>query len=136
MQPLDTLVIGGGQAGLAISYYLTQIDRFIEKQSLSAPEDELPELRDGYQAPVLTELVLDDAGISTIIWATGYSFDLSRVKFPVFAEFGYPVQERGVTAQPGLYFVGLHWLHTIRSGLLGGGRRRRGPRGRAYASRA
>jgi len=42
------------------------------------------------------------------------------VKFPIFDEFGYPVQERGVTVRPGLYFVGLHWLHTIKSGLLAG----------------
>lgn len=96
------------------------VDKFIEKESLQALEEDLPELRDGYEAPVLTELDLDDAGISTIIWATGYRFDFSWVKFPIFDEFGYPGQERGVTAQPGLYFVGLHWLHTIKSGLLAG----------------
>lgn len=59
-------------------------------------------------------------GINTIIWATGYSFDFSWVKFSIFDEFGYPVQQRGVTPQPGLYFLGLHWLHTIKSGLLAG----------------
>lgn len=96
------------------------VDKFIEKQVLRAPEDDLPELQDGYRAPVLTELDLDDAGISAIIWATGYSFDFSWVKSPIFDKFGYPVQERGVTARPGLYFIGLHWLHTIRSGLLAG----------------
>jgi putative flavoprotein involved in K+ transport len=96
------------------------VDKFIEKEGLQAPEDDEPELRDGYEAPVITELDLESAGISTIIWATGYRFDFSWVKFPIFDEFGYPVQHRGVTPQPGLYFLGLPWLHTIQSGLLSG----------------
>ena len=33
---------------------------------------------------------------------------------------GYPIQRRGVTDYPGLYFVGLPWLHTAKSGLLFG----------------
>ena len=95
------------------------IDKFIEKSGIEAPEpkDE-PQLRVGYEARVITELDLEAAGVRTIIWATGYSFDYSLVKFPVFDKFGYPVQKRGVTAQPGLYFLGLHWLHTIKSGLF------------------
>jgi putative flavoprotein involved in K+ transport len=96
------------------------VDKFIETAGLQAPEDDEPELSDGYEAPVITELDLETAGINTIIWATGYSFDFSWVKFPIFDEFGYPVQQRGVTAQPGLYFLGLPWLHTIQSGLLAG----------------
>jgi putative flavoprotein involved in K+ transport len=40
------------------------------------------------------------------------------VKLPVFDEDGYPVQRRGVTAYPGLYFLGLHWLYQFKSGLL------------------
>jgi putative flavoprotein involved in K+ transport len=96
------------------------VDKFIEKQGLLAPEDTQPELRDGYDAPIITELDLESAGISTIIWATGYSFDFSWVKFPIFDEFDYPVQRRGVTEQTGLYFLGLPWLHTVHSGLLWG----------------
>jgi putative flavoprotein involved in K+ transport len=96
------------------------VDKFIETEGLQAPEDDEPELRYGYDAPIITELDLDAAGISTIIWATGYSFDFSWVKPPIFDEFGYPMQQRGVTPQPGLYFLGLPWLHTIKSGLLAG----------------
>lgn len=96
------------------------VDRYIEREGLHAPEDDEPELRDGYDAPVITELDLNAAGIGTIIWATGYTFDFSWVKFPIFDEFGYPVQQRGVTSRPGLYFLGLPWLHTIQSGLLSG----------------
>ena len=66
------------------------------------------------------ELDLRAAGIASIIWATGYSPDFNWVNISVFDEYEYPVQRRGVTALPGLYFVGLPWLHTARSGLLGG----------------
>jgi len=58
--------------------------------------------------------------IGTIIWATGYAYDLGWVKAPVLDNAGRPVQRRGVTQVPGLYFLGLHWMHTIKSGLLSG----------------
>ncbi len=48
------------------------------------------------------------AGITTVIWALGYTFDFSLVRLPVLDAYGYPVQRRGVTAFPGLYFVGLN----------------------------
>jgi len=55
-----------------------------------------------------------------VIWATGYSFDFSIVKLPVVDGDGFPIQTRGVTAYPGLFFVGLPWLHTAKSGLIYG----------------
>jgi putative flavoprotein involved in K+ transport len=67
-----------------------------------------------------TELDLDAAGVSTVIWATGYRPDLSWVQLPVLDPQGYPVQRRGVTAIPGLYFLGLDWLHSAKSGLFAG----------------
>ncbi|MCA9952520.1 MAG: hypothetical protein KDE48_22880, partial [Anaerolineales bacterium] len=57
-------------------------------------------------------------GITTIIWATGYTFDFSLVKLPVFDGDGYPIQQQGVTNYPGLYFVGLPWLSGQKSGLF------------------
>jgi putative flavoprotein involved in K+ transport len=95
------------------------VDGYIGKNGLEIAEDEpLPELRAGYESPIVTELDLEEAGITSIVWACGYSFDFSWVKFPIFDTFGYPVQQRGVTAQPGLYFVGLQWLHKPKSSLL------------------
>ena len=58
--------------------------------------------------------------IGTIIWATGYAYDLGWVKAPALDTAGRPLQRRGVTQVPGLYFLGLHWMHTIKSGLLSG----------------
>jgi putative flavoprotein involved in K+ transport len=97
-----------------------QVDEYIKKIGLDAPEESLPELRDGYEADVIHELDLKSAGISSVIWATGYRFDFSLVKLPVFDEDGYPLQKRGVTEYPGLYFIGLPALHTSKSGLLHG----------------
>ncbi len=99
---------------------LRGIDTFIEKSGLEAPIEDIPELRDGYDAEVVRDLDLNAAGISSLIWATGYQFDYSLVRLPVLDEDGYPIQKRGVTEYPGLYFNGLHFLHTSKSGLLYG----------------
>src|SRR5271169_5496007 len=66
------------------------------------------------------KLDLRQADVVSVIWATGYSFDFSMVRLPVFDASGYPIQQRGVTIYPGLYFVGLPWLHKAKSGLLAG----------------
>jgi putative flavoprotein involved in K+ transport len=96
------------------------VDEFIAKHGLAMPEEELPKLRDGYNIEPLSELDLQNANISTVIWATGYSFDFSMVELPAFDGDGYPIQTRGITRYPGLYFVGLPWLHNAKSGLLFG----------------
>ena len=97
-----------------------KIDEFIQKNGIDAPEEALPALTDGYEAEEVAELSLAEVNISTVIWATGYSFDFSLVQLPVFDNDGYPIQARGVSNYPGLYFVGLPWLHNARSGLLFG----------------
>jgi putative flavoprotein involved in K+ transport len=59
-------------------------------------------------------------GIGTVLWATGYAFDFSLVRLPVADADGYPIQTRGVTRFEGLYFLGMPWLYSRRSGLLFG----------------
>jgi putative flavoprotein involved in K+ transport len=54
-----------------------------------------------------------------VIWATGYVLDHSFVQLPVYDDNGRLVHQRGVTASPGLYFLGLQWQHTRGSALLG-----------------
>jgi putative flavoprotein involved in K+ transport len=97
-----------------------KVDAYIEKAGLDVPPETLPELRDGYDAEEIINLDLKSEGITSVVWATGYQFDFGMVKLPVFDEDGYPVQKRGVTEYPGLYFVGLPFLSTIKSGLLFG----------------
>lgn len=99
---------------------LKKVDEYIVRTGLASPPETVPQLHDGYQQKVITELNLEAAGISTIIWAIGYSFDFSLVKLPVVDSDGYPRQKRGVTAYEGLYFLGMPWLHTRRSGILFG----------------
>lgn len=94
------------------------IDTFIAQNGLNAPPENLPQLRDGYDADAITELDMHSAGITTIIWAMGYVFDFSLVKLPICDSDGYPVQKRGVTDYPGLFFIGLPWLYKQKSGLL------------------
>jgi putative flavoprotein involved in K+ transport len=68
------------------------------------------------------EVRFDDDGRlipGAVIWATGFALDHSFVQAPVFGEDGRPAQQRGVTAVPGLYFLGLPWQHTRGSALLG-----------------
>lgn len=65
-------------------------------------------------------LDLTGLGINTIIWATGYAHDFDWVRIPVFDDRGRPIQQHGVTPISGLYFLGLHWMHTFKSGLLSG----------------
>jgi putative flavoprotein involved in K+ transport len=65
-------------------------------------------------------LDLADANIKTVIWGTGFRADFSMVEVPVFDGRGYPGHKRGVTAVPGLYFIGLGWLWTWGSGRFSG----------------
>ena len=52
------------------------IDGYVQANGLDAPEEELPQLRDGYEQPIIEELDLKAAGITTVIWATGYTYRL------------------------------------------------------------
>jgi putative flavoprotein involved in K+ transport len=97
---------------------LNMFDGYIEKTGLEAPAEEVAQLRDGFAQPAIEELNLRASGISTIIWAMGYTFDYSLVRLPVRDDDGFPIQSSGVTAFPGLYFVGLPWMPSERSGFL------------------
>jgi putative flavoprotein involved in K+ transport len=57
--------------------------------------------------------------VEAVIWATGFRVDHSWVDVPVFDDEDRLVHRRGVTASPGLYFLGLSWQHTRGSALLG-----------------
>ncbi len=50
--------------------------------------------------------------LAAVIWCTGYHPDFTWVEAPVFDGAGHPAHERGITPVPGLYFLGLPWLHT------------------------
>ena len=59
--------------------------------------------------PILA-LDLGKAGITSVIWATGYTLDFAWLKLDAFDEKGRPAHKDGVATVPGLYFLGLAWL--------------------------
>ena len=60
--------------------------------------------------------------VANVIWCTGSGPDFSWIDLPLFDENDQePTHHRGVVAnQPGLYFVGLHFLYAMSSGFLPG----------------
>jgi putative flavoprotein involved in K+ transport len=71
--------------------------------------DGLPVLEDGN--------VLD---VANVIWCTGFHPGFSWIKLPILGE-EEPMHERGVVAnEPGLYFVGLHFLYAMSSVMIHG----------------
>jgi putative flavoprotein involved in K+ transport len=69
--------------------------------------------------------VLDDGrvlDVKNVVWCTGFRPDFSWIQLPYeIGDDGYPVQYRGAVASaPGLYFVGLPFLHSFASMLVGG----------------
>jgi putative flavoprotein involved in K+ transport len=66
------------------------------------------------------ESQLPAAAFSAIVWATGFVRDYGWLRAGVFDGTGHPVHLRGVTSVPGLFFLGLPWLHTWGSGRFAG----------------
>jgi putative flavoprotein involved in K+ transport len=99
------------------------IDQRIEAQGIDAPPPDAENTdehdgTEGFAAPRIGSLDLRREGISTIVWASGYAWDFSWVRPATLDAFGYPIQQQGVTDSPGLYFLGLHFMHRFKSGLL------------------
>jgi putative flavoprotein involved in K+ transport len=70
----------------------------------------MPALEDGR--------VLD---VANVIWCTGFRNGLSWIDLPIFEPDGEPRHESGLaTGEPGLYFVGLHFLHAFSSTMIHG----------------
>ncbi|HTW27214.1 MAG TPA: MSMEG_0569 family flavin-dependent oxidoreductase [Acetobacteraceae bacterium] len=95
------------------------IDRHIAANGIDAPAEQ--HYRPVWQpdAPRRT-LDLRAAGITGIVWATGFRSDWSFVDLPLLDEVGYPTHKRGVTGVDGVYVLGLPWLHTWGSGRFVG----------------
>jgi putative flavoprotein involved in K+ transport len=56
---------------------------------------------------------------ASVVWATGFRPHFGWIDAPVLDGRGAPAHRRGVSVAPGLYFLGLSWLHTRGSALLG-----------------
>jgi putative flavoprotein involved in K+ transport len=103
--------------------FLDMVDAHVEQHGLNLPQDSdagamLPD------PPCVTEplrhLDLRAEGIGAVIWATGYGVDFGWIDVPVLDISGEPIHRGGITAVPGLYFLGLQWLSKMSSSFLSG----------------
>ncbi len=102
---------------------LDEADAYVERNGIALPDD--PDARTIEPDPPcvtnpVLELNLDEAKISSIIWATGYAADYSWLDVDVLDANGKPVHQRGVTVEPGLYFLGLPWQSRRGSAFIWG----------------
>jgi putative flavoprotein involved in K+ transport len=93
------------------------IDGYVKRAGIDAPPagDAVPF---AFQPRERTELHLAREGISTIVWATGYTLDYGWIDAPILDEQGVPRTRRGVSDLPGLCFLGLLWQHSQASASL------------------
>jgi len=87
-------------------------DAYAERMGLDLPLE--PEARDvlpnpGCMTNPILELDMAAAGITSILWATGFAVDYSWLKADVLDEKGKPIHQRGVSSEPGIYFLGMPW---------------------------
>jgi len=111
------------QGDASLMALLDEADAYAAREGLDLPED--PDARRIEPEPLcvtnpILELNLHDAGITTIIWATGYALDFDWIDLTVFDERRAPVHRRGVTSLPGFYFLGLSWLSRRASAFIFG----------------
>ncbi len=98
-------------------------DAFAAREGLDLPPD--PDARVTLPDPAcLTDPVLHldlaEAGIGTIIWATGYATDFGWLDIDTFDADGKPRHQDGASPVPGLYFLGLPWLRNRSSSFIWG----------------
>jgi len=116
------LVIGSGleeclRAGdTFVGEFREKVDAFVAERGLRVSDPEPEEER----VPVdsVSSFDLREAEIATVIGANGFRPDHSWIEGVETDAQGFPIQQRGVSSVPGLYFVGLHWLRKRKSALL------------------
>lgn len=102
---------------------LDEADAYVEREGLDMPLE--PEARRiDPDPPCLLQptLLLDlrDAGVASVVWATGYALDMGWLEVDAFDASGRPAHRRGVADVPGLYFLGLPWLSRRASAFIWG----------------
>jgi putative flavoprotein involved in K+ transport len=102
---------------------LDEADAYVAKNGLDLPEEPsariFPPEPDCVTNPV-RELDLAAANVTSIVWATGYTTDYSWLRVDAFDDDGRPAHRRGVSTEPGVYFLGLPWLSRRGSSFIWG----------------
>ncbi len=106
----------------SFSEFVSAVDTYVQKTGLDAQSLPMARIESTQHGPVeIRERINVGASrIAALIWATGYEYEFGWVELPVFDARGAPVQTRGATAAPGVYFLGLQWLHKSKSSFLYG----------------
>jgi putative flavoprotein involved in K+ transport len=91
------------------------IDAYIAREGIRAPVQAryVPVWRPERE---VTDIDVATAGITSVVWSVGFRTDYRWLRVGVFDGEGHPCHNRGVTTTPGLFFLGLPWLHTWGSG--------------------
>lgn len=102
---------------------LNAADAYIERNGLDLPPE--PQARITFPDPAcvtqpILQLDLAKAGVTSIIWATGFATDYSWLKVNAFDDQGKPQHQRGVSSEPGVYFLGLPWQSRRGSSFIWG----------------
>ena len=102
---------------------LDEADAFVTRNGLDLPAE--PQARRFAPDPAcmtdpILALDLVAAGVTAIIWATGYALDYGWLKLDVCDDKGQPRHQRGVSAEPGIYFLGLPWQSRRGSAFIWG----------------
>ena len=116
----DDLVATTAAADIKLAGLLRRIDTFVAVQGINAPAapNFVPHCL-GF-AGAGTTLNLRAAGIRTVIWATGFRRQYPWLHVPVLDELGEIRHRHGITAAPGLYVIGLHFLRRRNSSFIDG----------------
>ena len=100
------------------------IDGYITGNNIPAPAAEIDEADmpdvNGSCVTGITSLNLKEHNINSIIWATGFGGNFNYIRVPVFDEYGNPKHNNGITNVEGIYFLGLPWLRSRKSGTIHG----------------
>lgn len=114
------------RADASFAQFIDQADVHAERGGFDLPSSD--DRRDGLPDPPqvvdpMPTLDLATAGISTVLWANGFRYDFDWIDLPVFEmtpSGRVPRHKRGITPVPGVHFLGLPWLHKLKSAFLHG----------------
>ncbi len=116
----DDLAATIERADAKMHVQLDRVDSFIARSGFGSefPSESRPRPVSLSKAPGLLDLTAE--GISTVLWATGYRREYPWLRVPVLDANGELQHDGGITAQSGLYALGLRFMRRRNSSFLDG----------------
>lgn len=116
----DDLVATTAAADFKLASLLSRIDRFIAREGIDAVPAAPFEPHCLCFIGAETSLPLEDAGIRSVLWATGFKRRYPWLQVPVLDDYGEIRHSGGITSEPGLYALGLHFMRRRNSAFIDG----------------